>query len=81
MPSIPNRPDSPQGRNEPVTVGAVTTALGEQIRLEGVRVLTDTYHSLENRARRRQPTPLERRDLAACEAAILELERMGLERG
>lgn len=77
---IPNTPAVAPFQNEPVPLEAVTTPLGEHLRLEGIRLLTGKYDSLANRARRRPPTQLERRDLDACEAAILELEAMGFER-
>jgi hypothetical protein len=50
--------------------------LGEQMRREGLRILTARYASLANRASRRMMTPIERKDIATCETALAELQAM-----
>lgn len=46
------------------------------MRLEGLRILTLKYTALVALAKRRMPTPLERRDIAQLERSLSELEAM-----
>lgn len=76
MESIPTPPDN-NAPLVPTTAGATFSAAGEHFRQEGIRVLTARYRELSERAKRRQPTPVERKELDRCELALNTLQAMG----
>ena len=76
MVSIPSSTDV-QPPAVPGQVGDVTSSAGEYFRLEGIRVLSARYRELSERAKRRMPTPVERKELDRCEAALNTLQAMG----
>jgi len=76
MGSIPQPPDS----QPPLTVGTAGETFAtaaDHFRREGIRVLTARYLELSERAKRRIPTPIERKELDGCDLALNTLQAMG----
>jgi hypothetical protein len=55
----------------------VAVPASDFFRQEGIRVLTGRYRELSERAKRRLPTPVERKELDRCEIALNTLQSMG----
>jgi alkanesulfonate monooxygenase SsuD/methylene tetrahydromethanopterin reductase-like flavin-dependent oxidoreductase (luciferase family) len=74
--SLPHSQDTaPVTSSEPVA--AVAPSAGEHFRREGIRVVGARYRELLDRSKRRQLTPVERKDLDRAELALNTLQAMG----